>query len=55
MFYRRVVQLARTYVTDFVFPIFGSLVSLYFIDFFREVTRYNISFQALPYWRKGLL
>ena len=52
---RRVVQLARTYVTDSVFPISGSLLSLYFIDFFRKVTRYNISFQALPYWRKGLL
>ena len=55
MFYRRVVQLARTYVTDFVFPVSGSLLGLYFIDFFRKVTFYNISFQALPYWRKGLL
>ena len=54
-FYRRVVQLARTYVTDFVFPISGSLLSQNFIDFLRKVTRYKISFQALPHWRKGLL
>ena len=42
------VQLARTYVTDFVFPVSGSLFGLYFIDFLERLHAKIYPFKHCP-------